>query len=408
MRRREFLLSAGKTLIAFAGPGLVKQVFADMQGKTNSAAKDSDQITLFLCGDVMTGRGIDQVLPHPGNPELYEPYVTNALTYVERAEALNGPIDRPVDFAYIWGDALQELSLLKPDVRIINLETAVTKSDNYWPGKGINYRMHPENVPCLTAAQIDCCVLANNHVLDWGYPGLTETLNTLHDANIKTAGAGEDSVEAEAPAVMEVKGKGRVIVYSFGHESSGVTVDWGATKNRPGVNRLNDFSSDTISDLARKIRKLKQQGDIVVISIHWGGNWGYSIPPEQSQFAHRLIDEADCDIIYCHSSHHPKGIEVYRHKPIFYGCGDLLNDYEGISGYEEYRDDLALMYFVSMDPATGRLTRLHMMPTQTRRFRVNRATTEDAEWLRDILNKEGKKLGTRVELNDDETLALYW
>jgi poly-gamma-glutamate synthesis protein (capsule biosynthesis protein) len=99
---------------------------------------------------------------------------------------------------------------------------------------------------------------------------------------------------------------------------------------------------------------------------------------------------------------------VYEHKPIFYGCGDLLNDYEGISGYEEYRDDLALMYFVSMDPATGRLARLHMMPTQTRRFRVNRATTEDAEWLRDILNKEGEKLGTRVELNDDEMLALYW
>jgi len=65
MRRRDFLLSAGKMLIAFAGPELVKQVFADMQCKTNRAAKDSDQITLFLCGDVMTGRGIDQVLPHP-------------------------------------------------------------------------------------------------------------------------------------------------------------------------------------------------------------------------------------------------------------------------------------------------------------------------------------------------------
>jgi poly-gamma-glutamate synthesis protein (capsule biosynthesis protein) len=379
-----------------------------MQRRTNSTEKDSGPITLFLCGDMMTGRGIDQVLPHPGNPKLYEPYVTNALTYVELAEALNGPIDKPVDFAYIWGDALQELSLLKPDVRIINLETAVTKSDKYWRGKGINYRMHPKNVACLTAAEIDCCVLANNHVLDWGYPGLTETLNTLQAANIKTAGAGEDIAEAEAPAVMQVNGKGRVIVYSFGHDSSGVAADWGAMKNRPGVNRLNDFSSDTIKHLARQTRKLKQPGDIVVISIHWGGNWGYSIPPEQTQFAHRLIDEAGCDIIYCHSSHHPKGIEVYKHKPIFYGCGDFLNDYEGISGYEEYRDDLALMYFVSMEPSTGRLTRLHMIPTQTRRFRVNRATTKDAKWLRDRLNREGKKLGTRVELNDDETLSLYW
>jgi poly-gamma-glutamate capsule biosynthesis protein CapA/YwtB (metallophosphatase superfamily) len=372
------------------------------------AAKVSDQITLFLCGDVMTGRGIDQVLPHPGNSILYEPYVTDAVTYVELAEALNGAIDKPVDFAYIWGNALQELSLQKPDVRIINLDTAVTMSDEYWRGKRINYRMHPKNVPCLTAAKIDCCVLANNHVLDWGTTGLTETLNTLQAANIKTAGAGTDRVEAAAPAVIEAAGRGRVIVYSFGHESSGVTADWGATKNRPGVNLLHDFSSDTIRRLASNTRQLRQHGDIVVISIHWGGNWGYTIPPEQSQFAHRLIDEADCDIVYCHSSHHPKGIEVYRDKPIFYGCGDFINDYEGIGGYEEYRDDLALMYFVSMDPSTGRLSRLHMIPTQIRRFRANRATTKDAKWLTDMMNKEGKKLGTRVQLNDDNTLALYW
>jgi poly-gamma-glutamate synthesis protein (capsule biosynthesis protein) len=268
--------------------------------------------------------------------------------------------------------------------------------------------MHPKNIPCLTAAAIDCCVLANNHVLDWGYEGLTETLKTLQDANIKTAGAGEDIYEAQAPAIMDVAGKGRVIVYSFGHESSGVGPEWGASKNRPGVNLLDNFSSKTTGHLARKIKKSKQPGDIVVISIHWGGNWGYAIPSEQRQFAHSLIDEADCDIIYCHSSHHPKGIEVYRHKPVFYGCGDFLNDYEGISGYEQYRDDLALMYFVSMDPSTGRLTRLHMIPTQIKRFRSNRTTSQDTQWLCDILNREGKKLGSRVELNGDNTLTLYW
>jgi hypothetical protein len=43
----------------------------------------------------------------------------------------------------------------------------------------INYRMSPENAPCLTAAGLDCCVLANNHVLDWGPAGLIETLDVL-------------------------------------------------------------------------------------------------------------------------------------------------------------------------------------------------------------------------------------
>jgi poly-gamma-glutamate capsule biosynthesis protein CapA/YwtB (metallophosphatase superfamily) len=114
------------------------------------------------------------------------------------------------------------------------------------------------------------------------------------------------------------------------------------------------------------------------------------------------------DVIHGHSSHHVQGIEVYKDKPVLYGSGDLINDYEGISGYEGFRGDLALMYFVSMDPATGKLVHLQMTPMQMRRFRLNRASGADALWLSDILNREGKKLGTRVEMNQDGTLTLRW
>jgi poly-gamma-glutamate capsule biosynthesis protein CapA/YwtB (metallophosphatase superfamily) len=139
-------------------------------------------LTLFLCGDVMTGRGIDQILPHPGKPRLFEACVHSALGYVQLAEEKNGPIARPVDFAYPWGDALDAWRRAAPDLRIVNLETAVTTSDDAWPGKGIHYRMHPANLPCLAAARIDCCVLANNHVMDWGGQGLKETLCSLRGA----------------------------------------------------------------------------------------------------------------------------------------------------------------------------------------------------------------------------------
>jgi poly-gamma-glutamate synthesis protein (capsule biosynthesis protein) len=144
----------------------------------------SDGIVLLLCGDVMTGRGIDQVMPHPSPPGLAEPYVTSALDYVLLAERTNGAIPRPVEFAHPWGDALAELRHRRPDVRIINLETSITTSEDLAP-KGINYRMNPANIPCLTAAGVDCCVLANNHVLDWGPRGLLETLETLDQVGIK-------------------------------------------------------------------------------------------------------------------------------------------------------------------------------------------------------------------------------
>ena len=144
-------------------------------------------IRLFLCGDVMIGRGIDQVLPHPCRPILHESYVHSAADYVRLAEEANGPIPRPVAPTYIWGAALDELNRRQPDARIINLETAVTRNEDFAP-KGINYRVSPENADCLTAAAADCCVLANNHVLDWGRAGLLDTLTTLEHLQIKSTG----------------------------------------------------------------------------------------------------------------------------------------------------------------------------------------------------------------------------
>jgi poly-gamma-glutamate capsule biosynthesis protein CapA/YwtB (metallophosphatase superfamily) len=365
-------------------------------------------ITVFVCGDVMTGRGIDQVLPHPGDPLIHEPYMQSARGYVELAEKANGLIQKPVDFAYIWGDALEELERVKPDVRMINLETSVTRSNDYWKGKGIHYRMNPQNIPCLTAAQIDYCSLANNHVLDWGYAGLAETLGTLKKAHIKSGGAGQDLQEAEAPAVIGVGGKGRVVVFSYGLPTSGIPVNWGASEDRAGVNLLEDLSDQAVRRIKQRVAAVKRQGDIVVVSIHWGSNWGYDIAPQQIEFAHKLIDDAGVAIIHGHSSHHVKGIEVYKDSLVLYGCGDFINDYEGISGYEGFRSDLALMYFVSTDPSSGKLIDVRMTPMQIKYLKANRASRADALWLGDTLNREGDRFGTRVEINRDDTLTLRW
>jgi poly-gamma-glutamate synthesis protein (capsule biosynthesis protein) len=366
----------------------------------------SSTITLFVCGDVMTGRGIDQVLPHPGDPRIQESSLTSALGYVDLAEARSGPILRPVDFAYVWGHALAEFARIRPDVKIVNLETAVTESDAWWPDKPIHYRMSPANVPCLAVAGIDCCVLANNHVLDWGYAGLRETLATLRGAGIKTAGAGLDATEAAAPAVMEIEGRGRVAVFAFGSATSGIPRAWGASAGRPGVNLLRDLSDDTVGRIARAVRDVKGPATIVVVSVHWGTNWGYGVPGSQRAFAHRLIEDAGVDLVHGHSSHHPRAIEVYRDRPILYGCGDLLTDYEGIGGYERFRGELGLLYFPSFDALTGRLTRFTMTPTRVHRFRLTRASDEEARWLAETLNREGRPFGCRTRLNEDRTLTL--
>jgi poly-gamma-glutamate synthesis protein (capsule biosynthesis protein) len=369
-------------------------------------AASEDLVTVFLCGDVMTGRAIDQILPYPSDPRIYEEVVSDARTYIELAEEVNGPIPRPVDPPYIWGDALAELKQVGPDARIVNLETSVTRNDARWP-KGINYRMNPANVGCLTAAGIDVCVLANNHVLDYVHAGLEETVETLQRAGLATAGAGRTLAAARRPAVTDLAAGSRVVVHAFGARSSGIPPSWAATEDRPGVDFLADLSEETAAAIARRVEAVRQNGDITIASIHWGSNWGHEVPSAHTRFARRLIDRG-VDIVHGHSSHHPRPIEVYRGRVVFYGCGDFLNDYEGISGLEPYRADLAFMYFVTVARAGGELVRLRLVPMQIRKMRSRRATPRDARWLADRLGEMSIPFGTRVEMAEDGRLILRW
>jgi poly-gamma-glutamate capsule biosynthesis protein CapA/YwtB (metallophosphatase superfamily) len=362
-------------------------------------------VTLFLCGDVMTGRGVDQILPHPSAPEVFEPCVRDAQQYVALAERASGPIPRPVGPGYIWGDALEELAQAAPDARIINLETSVTTCDDYSIDKVINYRMHPDNITCLTAARIDVCVLANNHVLDYGYAGLEETLDTLAAAGLKAAGAGRNITEARRPGIINLPDGSRVLVFALGTQSSGIPGAWGATAIRPGVDLLEDLSPATADQILRRVGRVKRPGDIVVASIHWGSNWGYEVPRAHVQFAHRLID-GGVDIVHGHSSHHPRPIELYRNKLVLYGCGDFIDDYEGITGFEAFRDDLVLLYLPTVDPHNGELLRLRITPLRIRRMRLNRVSPDDAGWLRDTIHRVSCEFGTAVDLAEDGALTL--
>ena len=364
-------------------------------------------IRLFLCGDAMTGRGIDQALPHPVSPVLYEPYVRDAQEYVDLAEKANGPIRRPVTFDYIWGDVLQELERAEVNLRIINLETAITSAETPWRGKGIHYRMHPQNIGCLSAARITACALANNHVLDWGYAGLSETLRTLAEAGIARSGAGENADEAAAPAVLNVPGKGRLLLFSFGSTTSGIPREWCATDSRAGENLLDDLSETTAARIANQMRQFQQPCDLLVASIHWGSNWGYDIPPQQIAFAHRLV-EGGVAIVHGHSSHHVKAIEVFKGRLILYGCGDFITDYEGISGYESFRGDLALMYLVDLDSRSGELLSVRLVPMQMRRFRLEQTSAADARWLCNLLEQLGESFGTSAQPDGDNSLILEW
>lgn len=366
-----------------------------------------EEIRLFLSGDVMVGRGVDQIMRSPGDPVLHERWARSAEEYVRLAERHSGPIPRPVAPDYIWGEALRWLEQADVDARIINLETAITDRGEPWSGKGIHYRMHPGNAECLTAANIDVAVVANNHVLDWSLPGLYHTLEVLEELGIAAAGAGRTEEEAWQPAFVDA-GDRRVAVLGVGAMSSGIPSSWAADGNRPGVALLLDLGDRTVELIASLLDDSTEPEDLIVVSVHWGSNWGYRIPKERRRFAHQLIDEAGVDVVHGHSSHHPLGMEVYRERPIIYGCGDLLTDYEGISGHEEYRGELGALYVATLDAHTGELDRLNLVPTEVERMRLAAPAGEDVHWLAQTLDREGATLGTRVTLDRDHSLEVGW
>ncbi|WP_431952086.1 CapA family protein [Nocardia lijiangensis] len=357
--------------------------------------------TVLLGGDVMLGRGMDQILPHPGDPALRERYVDDARTYVELAEDANGAFARPVDFRAPWGAALPFLA--RADVRLINLETAITSDGTFAPAKGIHYRMHPDNVPVLTVIAPVVCALANNHVLDFGVHGLTDTVDTLDAAGIQHAGAGADLDGARAPARAELYDGRRVVIVSVAAGSSGVPEYWAARRDRPGLWRIGEDPSIAAADeVAESVSAATRERDIAIVSIHWGPNWGYRVTPSERRFAHRLI-EAGVDVVHGHSAHHPRPIEIYRGKPILYGCGDVVDDYEGIHGYERYRTNLRLLFLVSVDSEVE----LRMIPLRMRRMRLEPAGDDESRWLCETIAHISRGFDTRVVARPGELPVVY-
>lgn len=355
-------------------------------------AKPEGCLRLFLGGDVMTGRGIDQLFAVHNDDDFGKPDHIPARNYLHWSAALHGAEMLPLRHDYIWGAALGVLDLADPDFRLVNLETAITTSAD-WQKKQYNFRMHPANVACLTTAGIDCCTLANNHALDFGVAGMQETLRVLQAAGIAGVGAGSNLDEAQHPHIRGLPDGQRLLVFAWGGRDSHIVfADWAAEPGKPGINLLGGCGDDDAQRMVDTVNAWRRPGDIVIISLHWGANWASQVPVKHRALARYLIDQAGVDIIHGHSSHHVLPMEIYRGKPILYGCGDLINDMEGKPEYRAQRGYLGALYLIDIDLGTRRLAGVRIQPVQRRRFRLELPSAEDARWVLGCLGKKEKAI----------------
>ncbi|CAL5870590.1 uncharacterized protein PFLUO_LOCUS4829 [Penicillium psychrofluorescens] len=354
--------------------------------------------TLSFVGDVMLGRLVDQLLPqHVENKEDARIISHFIERYPSRLGKGNYTHSSP------WGTTLDRLR--ETDLLLINLETSATTTNEPWPQKAFNYRMHPANVaPILHAAHVDYAGLANNHTLDFGTEGLVDTVWSLKRAGVAFAGAGETTDEARRPAVLHLPPLGDGDGYHAHHHTDGQSQkkkkeaednntaaseykvhvysasdhprDWDAiptfhlvdytpsTRVRlrtlllsggPGKHVADDDVGSTASDPEHQERQhshrkhnLKQETQppppaLKIFSVHWGPNYSWHPAERIRSLAHFLIDECDVDIVHGHSAHHVQGVESYHGKIIIYGCGDFVDDY---TVHEEFRNDLSAVWRV--------------------------------------------------------------
>jgi poly-gamma-glutamate capsule biosynthesis protein CapA/YwtB (metallophosphatase superfamily) len=315
-------------------------------------------ITLALTGDVMLGRRVAEVLNDHMRPE--EP----------------------------WGDVRPLLDAA--DLRIINLECAITDNEQPWTrtAKVFHFRAKPSAIETLRTARIDACSLANNHTLDFEEQGLLDTLEHLDAAGIRHAGAGRNQEEAADPAILTVPANHtrRAALLAFTDNEP----SFAAGTDRPGTNYLPvSLKPDVLRRVERAVAAARGMGvDTVIFSNHWGPNMVQRPKKIFRRFAHAVIDRG-VDIYYGHSAHVFQGVEIYRGKPIIYDTGDFIDDY---AVNPELRNDWSFLFQVSV--VEGRFERLDLTPVKLSYARVDLATGGERETILNRMEGLSAEMGT--------------
>lgn len=275
------------------------------------------------------------------------------------------------------------------DLAVINLECAITRSLQHWKGepKAFYFGAPLAAVSALSGAGIDLVSLANNHILDYEFRGLADTLWQLHAQGIANAGAGANIRQALAPAIVERNGTRFAMVAMCDHQA-----DFAATANRPGMAYI-DFAdeAEALELMEKALAPVRDAGvHWPILSLHWGAN----MVPEPSllfrRIAHAAI-EMGWKILFGHSAHIFQGIEFYRGCPILYAAGDLVDDY---MVDPVLRNDHQLLF--EMEIEHGAVQRILLHPVLIAACQARPATGAQYDFIASRITALCDAMGTQV------------
>jgi poly-gamma-glutamate capsule biosynthesis protein CapA/YwtB (metallophosphatase superfamily) len=311
-------------------------------------------IRIALAGDAMLGRGVGARIALDGPGSLFSSEVKE------------------------WFAAA--------DLALLNLECCVSDRGRPWeaPGKRFHFRAPPQAAGVLAGLGIDCVNLANNHVLDFGYAALSDTLRTLSAAGIAATGAGADIGQARTPVLLEAGGL-RVAVLGFTDHPPGFAAGPGV----PGV-AYAELGGGVPHWLTDQVRSLAVSNEVVVVLAHWGVAMAARPLPHIRLAAHALVD-AGATLVAGHSAHVLQGVAG----PVLYDIGDLINDYPLDPAA---RNDLGLAFLVTFG-AQG-LQRAEALPLKLEYAHTRAASAGERAVILDRARAACAPFGTEVAEED--------
>jgi poly-gamma-glutamate capsule biosynthesis protein CapA/YwtB (metallophosphatase superfamily) len=202
----------------------------------------------------------------------------------------------------------------KADITIANLETPISTRGTAQTKEYV-YRSSVAALPSFKNAGFDLVNTANNHIMDYGVEALRDTMDALDQADIKRVGIGNTAEEAYKPVIMERNG---IKVAFLGFSRNVPDTGWFVGKQKPGV-----AETYTTKLPLEAISKARKEADIVVVIAHWGVERKDVPVKEQTDLAHKYIDEG-ADLVIASHPHVLQGFEQYKDKWIAYSLGNFI------------------------------------------------------------------------------------
>jgi poly-gamma-glutamate capsule biosynthesis protein CapA/YwtB (metallophosphatase superfamily) len=209
----------------------------------------------------------------------------------------------------IFGDLQEDIA--RADLSFFNLETPLSANGRPIEKDGPNFRAHPDCIKAAAEAGFDIAGLANNHIMDFGETGLTDTIKTCKNIGLLICGAGQSLAEAQAIQIIRKKGFKIAFIAVAEHEFSISEPD------RPGAAPLDPIENTL------QIEQARTMADLVFITIH-GGNEYFPFPRPGLRKICRFYIDRGADAVICHHPHVPGAYEYYNDKLIFYSLGNLI------------------------------------------------------------------------------------